>query len=135
MMRQENIEARDVFAAGHLGFALMALHFGVIVWTGGSPMTPEIYGPAVYAIPALTWSAAQFGAAALAAWGAWRKTRRGYVCMAIGSAMCAVIYSSLAAMSSLAATGTIVQAAAIWVATPFAIWSLFFALAGLRNDR
>ena len=65
-----------------LGIWLMAHDFGTLVAAGGSPITPEQYGPEVYAIAALVWVAAQQYAASLAilgcvivaAEGRWRRT-------------------------------------------------------------
>lgn len=38
-----------------VGCVMMALGFGIDVLNGGSPITPEIYGPWAYSIPALAW--------------------------------------------------------------------------------
>lgn len=33
--------------------------FGIVVLKGGSPVTPELYGPLVYAVPAWSWVVVQ----------------------------------------------------------------------------
>jgi len=38
---------------------IMALIFGAVVLSGGSPVRPEFYGPLVYAVPALVWAGTQ----------------------------------------------------------------------------
>lgn len=54
----------------YLGSIAQAAVFGSVVMAGGSPVTPELYGPLVYAVPALAWVAAQVFLAALAVAGA-----------------------------------------------------------------
>jgi hypothetical protein len=46
--------------------AVMALIFGSVVLYGGTPVRPEVYGPVVFAIPALAWASTQFILAAMA---------------------------------------------------------------------
>jgi hypothetical protein len=48
--------AMAIFFAAPL---VMAVIFGAVVISGGSPVRPEFYGPVVYAIPALTWVSMQ----------------------------------------------------------------------------
>lgn len=60
-MREADLLIGGFFAGG----LIMAVSFAVDVAVGGSPITPEIYGPWVYAIPALVWVAIQASAAVL----------------------------------------------------------------------
>lgn len=52
------------------GAILQSLLFGAIVLAGGSPVTPELYGPIVYAVPALVWIGAQLSLGVIAVFGA-----------------------------------------------------------------
>lgn len=52
------------------GLALsVPLGFGTVVLTGGSPVTPDIYGPLVHQIPALVWVVFQLSVTVLAVFG------------------------------------------------------------------
>ena len=99
----------------YLGCAAVPAVFGVVVWRGGSPVTPEIYGPVVYAIPALTWAATQFSFAMLAVLGA---AARWPVVAALGAGGIAATLGFLAVAAALAgATGTLVVAGCgVWLA-------------------
>lgn len=118
-------------AVFHAALALMAAHFAFVVWWGGSPITPELYGPAVYNFPALAWCGVQFLGAAVAAFGA---CSRRPIVMAIGACLSAVVYSGFAAMAAGAAQGTIVQAASMWVGMPLSVASAGIGIWGRGNN-
>jgi hypothetical protein len=48
-----------LMAVFFFGGAMSAAVFGSVVAMGGSPITPEIYGPLVYTLPAWAWVAIQ----------------------------------------------------------------------------
>lgn len=50
-------------ALADLALILMTGEFGLTVWEGGSPITAQQYGAAVYEIPALVWAGFQGGGA------------------------------------------------------------------------
>ena len=90
----------------------MGIWFGAVVASGGSPITPETYGPYVYAIPAAAWVVAQVVCGALASLGA-----------AIGQRLLAALFATLstllmcgfAVLSMGQPEGTLLQAgAAMW---------------------
>ncbi len=53
-----------------LSVVLMAADYGIDIWTGGSPITPQLYGEAIYEIPAVAWAVFQGGGAFLGMVGA-----------------------------------------------------------------
>ena len=122
-------------ALGHGALLMMALHVGLVVGLGGSPITPELYGPAVYAIPALYWVAAQIGGALVSLFGALRGGRWGAVLLVIGGCISIPFFALLAAASSMAGQGVIVNAGAVWIVLPFTILSLIAGIGGLRSGR
>jgi hypothetical protein len=111
---------------------MLGAHFGRVVWAGGTPVTPELYGPAVFAIPALAWAAGQFVShgitmVGLALWG-----RYGMALTIIGGVMAAVFHSFLAYFSSMASQGTLVHAGAMYLTAPGAVLTVMFT-AGVWN--
>ncbi len=49
------------------GCAMVPIVFAIVVISGGSPVTPELYGTVVYTIPALVWAGLQLSLSLLAA--------------------------------------------------------------------
>ena len=49
---------------------VMGIVFGLPILRHGSPVTPELYGSAVYSVPALAWCVLQISAGTLAGFGA-----------------------------------------------------------------
>ena len=92
----------------------IALAFGAVVLAGGSPVTPELYGPAVYAIPALVWVGAQVTCGAMAVVGA---VKGWPVVASIGAHGVSLVLAALATLAIMAgATGTVVVAGSIFLA-------------------
>lgn len=120
--------AMAIFFAAPL---VMALIFGGVVIYGGTPVRPELYGPVIFAIPALVWVSAQVAFSSLAVIGCignWPKTA------AIGSMCLACLFQFFAVAAILAgATGTLLVAMAI----PTGALSMVCALICWRgrNDR
>jgi hypothetical protein len=105
--------AMAIFFAGS---ALMAALFGAaIAIGGGSPVSPEVYGDTVYAVPALAWVAWQVAAGSIAALGCWQRVPR---VAAIGAAgtTAAMLFFAVAALE--AQQGTVLAAAAMGWAGP-----------------
>jgi len=114
------------------GMAFMAAHFAVVVWSGGSPVTPEIYGTAVYAVPAIFWAGLQFSVHVAAVVGAGRGSAPITIVGGLGG-VC--VHGSFAALAGLAEQGTLLQAGAMWVTLPLCIATLFAGIGGLGNGR
>lgn len=106
------------FALFHAGLFMMAVHFGASIWAGGSPVTPELYGPAVYYIPAVLWAAAQMLGSVIAAIGSLYGEKWGAAMMVAGGGVSLVVYLMFVVLAQRAEQGTIVQAAGIWCAAP-----------------
>lgn len=88
--------------------------FGVVVMTGGSPVTPELYGPLVYAIPAKVWISVQLTCALIACVGA---ARRWPVVAALGGSGVSAVLGLLAVLAVTAgAEGTLAVAGSIFLA-------------------
>lgn len=109
----------------HLGLLLMALDFGSEVLSGGSPITPEIYGPAVYAIPALAWVGMQLGGSALCVIGSLVRGRLRGALFLIGGGMSGLLFAAFAVMASDASQGSVLEAGSRWFVTPLCFFTSF----------
>ena len=98
-----------------LGSLAVPLGFGAVVIKGGSPVTPDTYGPIVYAVPALCWVGAQLAISLVAVAGA---LYRWPTIAAIGAGMIGLLMAFFAGAAILAgASGTIlVFGAGGWIA-------------------
>jgi len=98
-----------------LSMILMASDFGTVVASGGSPITPDQYGAAIYAIPALVWAAVQLGGAAAGMAGAIAiaaNTRflraAGFIC-GLGNVALAGLFLTFAVLSREAPQGLLLH--------------------------
>jgi len=134
MMHSETWLTRyaPAFAIFHAGLFMVAAQFAVTILIGGSPMTPEIYGPAVYAVPAWVWAAAQMGGEALCVAGAVMRGRTGGALLLAGAAMVLPFYAFLGAVASFAGQGVIVTAACLWLTAPGAVLSMIAGWGSMR---
>lgn len=113
---------------------LMAHDFGALVAAGGSPITPEQYGPEVYAIAALVWIAAQQYAASLAILGSLivaaegRGQRLGAMVACVGWTGLACLFLIFAYLSAGQPQGALLHACAKFPGTMTC--SLFAVLSG-----
>lgn len=82
------------FAGFFLASIAMSAIFGSIVYSNGSPVMPEAYGPIVYAIPAWAWTFAQGSFSLVTFVGA--AFQRPYTC-AIGSGLVTALFLLFAA--------------------------------------
>ena len=98
-----------------LGSLSVPIGFGAVVIHGGSPVTPDTYGPLVYSVPALVWVGAQFAISLVAVAGAMLKSP---TITAIGAGMVGLLMTFFAGAAVLAgAAGTVlVFGAGGWVA-------------------
>lgn len=119
----------------------MASDFGLLVWEGGSPITPEQYGQAVYDIPALVWAAVQGGGALVGLIGAIMVAaapghvrislmgRIGALICGLGNLALAAMFTIFAFLSRNADAGILLHSLTKFPGT----WIyLFFAVASLR---
>lgn len=111
----------------HFGCLAMAIYFGVVVMKGGSPVTPELYGPRVYAIPALVWASVQIAGSALGGIGAMIGNRVGATICLLGSSLSALMYCTLAALAMEATQGTLVASGSMFLTAPLSIVSAFMS--------
>lgn len=95
-MIRVHLDNRDVLALIHFYFVLAALAFFILVMAGEYPMKPEIYGSAVYFIPAEAWSGFLFVAHGAAAIGTWTEMRYLTAIGALSSVLAYVAFSVLA---------------------------------------
>jgi hypothetical protein len=97
-----------------LGAAAMGAWFGAEVLRNGTPVTPDVYGDVVFAVPALTWAGAQIVLGLMAAVG-YATRRRGMA--GFGAAGLTVLLSFFAVMAMDAPSGAVLQAGAMmWTA-------------------
>jgi len=126
---------RLAVAVFHGLLMVMAAIYGGVSWANGSPVTAELYGPAVYAVPALVWAGGQIGGAVLSILGALIWGRVGMFVMAFGGVLSLAFYGALAALSSYTAQGLIAQAGALGVGAPGAAITTILALGAARYGR
>lgn len=107
-----------ILALFHLGLLLMAMAFGAQVLTYGTPITPELYGPYVYAIPAMMWVSIQSVASLSAFVGAVMGGKIGAGLAAIGGFASAILYSGFAIMALAADSGTLVASGSLFITAP-----------------
>ena len=129
----------------------MASDFGLLVWEGGSPITPEQYGRAVYEIPALVWAAFQSGGAILGLIGAIMvaacdddstlplRGRIGALICGLGNLSLMVMFSVFALLSRNAVEGILLHSLTkfpgTWIYGAFAVLSLRLVIWGDEIDR
>jgi len=135
MTRQETLFERWHIPIAFFFFfgGVAASAFGVIVAIGGSPVSPEVYGPLVYSIPAWGWVTMQiafcFGGAACAL----LRLRRATFCFGLAFSCLMVCFSAMAIQAG--ATGVVMVAnAGLWGA-PLGFLSCFVCLEGGRIVR
>lgn len=97
-------------ASFHARASLMGFAFTVICWSGGSPVTPELYGEAVYAIPAIAWGLTQTTLGALCA----LFLVMGWMLpLAVTAFLSMLYYAALGSMAMRADHGTLVAVGAV----------------------
>jgi hypothetical protein len=101
---------RYVYALTMFGFCGIALSFTMVIAAGNNPVTPELYGPAVYAIPALFWSLTQAATCMIAAIGCIIGGRAGALVALGGSAPALLLFTLLWVLALEAEQGTLVIA-------------------------
>lgn len=123
---------RPAIGAFFLANLNMALIFGAVVAQGGTPVTPELYGPIVFAIPALWWSGVQAILAASAACGAICNRRWPVIIGGVGLTIL-FLFFALAAMAA-GPTGTVLVSMALSTA-PLCGLSAWVAASGDWHGR
>jgi len=126
---QRYAPAMALFLAGS---AIMAAIFGYSVLAYGSDVTPEIYGSAVYEIPALAWVTVQLTSGMIASLGCWFDRPQ---VAAIGASGTAALILFFAVSSIGTPHGTILTAGALGWNGPLATLCAFVAWRGVKNER
>lgn len=109
---RRNPEGAAFLAGFHASAAAMGFAFTVIVASGGSPITPELYGPDVYAIPAMAWGITQ---ASLGITCAVSICAGRMLPLAVAAFLSALYYATLGSMALRADQGTLVAVGAFTV--------------------
>ena len=121
---------RPVICLWGASCATMGTIFAVPVFLGGSPVTPDLYGPTVYAIPALVWCAFQIFAGILVMVGA---TARIPLIAAVGLTLLALEFFGFGLFGALQTQGGVVVSGAIgvfWPTSSIYAWSAWRARRG-----
>lgn len=119
-------------ASFHARASLMGFSFTVIVWSGGSPVTPELYGPHVYAIPAIVWGLTQ---ASLGVLCALFIVLRLMAPLAIVSFISMLFYAALGSLAIRADQGTLVAIGAFFIMLVPAVSTFLYATRNLSRGR
>lgn len=131
------------FDQGRMVYALcmactvgMALHFAADIAAGRNTITPDLYGPIVYAIPAHHWAAAQASFAGLALVGLLTGGRGGAALAAVGAALTCALFLAFGYLAGFASEGTLVVAMCKAVGVPITGTILAASLEkAVRNGR
>jgi hypothetical protein len=113
----------------HSGLFLIGLQFTGIILSDGSPMIPELYGPAIHSIDAIYWSTFQVFTSFCVVYGAVLRGKIGASIMILGGSFGFLMHSTFAVLAQKASQGIIVQGASTFVTTPA---SLLVVLIGIR---
>lgn len=108
----------------HARAALMGFAFTLIASSGGLPITPELYGERVYAIPAEVWGIAQIilgSACALCI------VLSRMVPLALFSGLSSLYYCGLGSMALRAEMGTLVAIGSVAIMLPPCISTFLYA--------
>lgn len=116
-----------VIFAGPIG---MALWFAAVVIKGGTPMTENVYGPEVFAIPALVWSGAQIAICLPAVVGFSLRIR--WLAFA-GSLLMVLFLGMFAALAQGAKEATLLQAVCLFWGGPLSALGAMSCYFGGRN--
>ena len=118
----------------NLGLLAMSVHYGYSVFRGGSPITPELYGPAIMAVPALVWAGLQLVGSIASIFGAWLRDRRGAILLIVGSVASCALYGFFAVAASMQAEGLWLMAANLYISLPASALTLFVAIEAVRDE-
>jgi hypothetical protein len=117
----------------YLGAIMQAVVFGMVVLAGGSPVTPELYGPLVFAVPAVFWISSQIACSFTAAVGAamnWPMTA------GVGSLGMTVLLMFFGVMGMDAgAPGTLLVTGTIGWLGPLSAIATIISFSGVGGDR
>lgn len=111
-------QGRAVYALCMACTVGMALHFAADIVAGRNTITPDLYGPVVYAIPAHVWAAAQAGFAGLSLAGLLWGGRAGAALSAVGAALTCALFLAFGYLAGFASEGTLVVAMCKAVGVP-----------------
>lgn len=111
-------QGRSVYALCMACTVGMALHFATDIVAGRNTITPDLYGPIVYAIPAHVWAAAQASFAGLALLGLVIAGRAGAALTAVGAALTCALFLAFGYLAGFASEGTLVVAMCKAVGVP-----------------
>lgn len=108
----------------HARAAMMGFAFTLIASTGGLPITPELYGERVYAIPAEVWGIAQI---TLGVGCVLSIIMQRMIPLAIFSGLSALYYCALGSMALRAEMGTLVAIGSVAIMLPPCISTFLYA--------
>lgn len=109
---------RYVYALTMFGFFGVAISFTITIAQGENPVTPELYGPAVYAVPALFWSLTQAATCMVSAIGCAMGGKSGALVSVVGAAPAFLLFVLLWVLSLEAEQGTLVVAGTRTICVP-----------------
>ena len=115
------------------GLAAMSAGFASDVIRGGTPITADTYGSAVYQLPALAWCGIQFTGALIAAFGAYIQGRLGAWLVLIGATLLSVLFAIFVAMAGMAPSGSLLFWGTFLWSGPQMVLTAALALRHLRG--
>ncbi len=122
-----------VLVAFYAMMAVAAFIVGGVTWMGESPVTPELYGPLVYALPAFAWVLFQIISCFVCVLAI---TLRKPLFVMIASVGYSIVVAMFGVMSLQAgASGVVLMAHGIFVALPIGLLTFYLGHNARRNGR
>lgn len=131
-MRHIRLTAADVVALVQFYFVLAATAFLILAWTGNYPMSPDVYGHAVDAIPAWSWASFLFVTHGSAALGSW--LGRPFMTM-LGAGIAVFAYIAFSVLATSARFGDLVVIFSAFVNAPIHITIAIYAAGRWADGR
>ena len=126
-------DGRRIVAFLMFALALMGWCYLSLYAAGQNPVTEDLFGPRVYAIPGWVWALWQGGFASIACLGAMRGDRLGAWMLLVGSLCLAAMFLSFAFLAGEAPRGLIVVAGSMFVTLPVAVVGFHVAKGALTD--
>lgn len=117
----DNPAVRRVMAVILAGYALMGWAYLSMILRGENPVTQDLFGPYVYAVPGWFWASYQGTCGTVAALGCTRGGKAGALIALLGSCGLVVQFSVFSALATEAANGTIIVIGSAFISLPGAL--------------
>lgn len=126
-------ELRRFISISMAGYALMGWAYLSIIMRGQNPVTEDLFGQHVYAIPGWFWATMQGLGGTISVVGALIGKRRGWWMILVGSSMLVIEFGLFAALAGDGSQGEIVALGSGFISLPMAATCTYYAARRLRH--